>query len=103
MPLNPITVISFGVIVMFGIGIYGLLVVRNLIKIVIVLQLLVKTAMLALIAASAHTDQLALGQSLAVTVLAADTVVAVIGLALAIQVKQRIGTLDLAQLSSLRK
>jgi NADH:ubiquinone oxidoreductase subunit K len=44
-----------------------------------------------------------LGQSLAVTVIVADTVVAVIGLALAIQVKRRVGTLDVKALATLRR
>jgi NADH:ubiquinone oxidoreductase subunit K len=37
-----------------------------------------------------------------VTVIVADTVVAVIGLALAVQVRQRLGSLDLRDLSSLK-
>ncbi|HPV08165.1 MAG TPA: NADH-quinone oxidoreductase subunit K [Aggregatilineales bacterium] len=86
-----------------GIGLYGLLITRNLIKLVIVLQVLVKMALLALVAAGYATGQVNLGQSLAVTVLVADTVVAVIGLALAVQVRQRLGTLDVTQLSELRK
>ena len=86
-----------------GVGLYGLLIARNLIKLVIVLQVLVKTAMLALIAAGYASGQINLGQSLAVTVLAADTVVAVIGLALAVQVRQRLGTLDVTELAKLRK
>jgi len=80
-----------------------LLITRNLIKLVIVLQVLVKMALLALVAAGYATGQVNLGQSLAVTVLVADTVVAVIGLALAVQVRQRLGTLDVTQLSELRK
>ncbi len=86
-----------------GVGLYGLLITRNLIKLVIVLQVLVKTAILALVAAGYASDQINLGQSLAVTVLAADTVVAVVGLALAVQVRQRLGTLDVTELAKLRK
>lgn len=86
-----------------GVGLYGLLMARNLIKLVIVLQVLVKTAILALVVAGYAIGQVNLGQSLAVTVLAADTVVAVIGLALAVQVRRRLGTLDVTQLAELRK
>jgi NADH:ubiquinone oxidoreductase subunit K len=86
-----------------GVGLYGLLITRNLIKLVIVLQVLVKTAILALVAAGYASDQINLGQSLAVTVLAADTIVAVVGLALAVQVRQRLGTLDVTELAKLRK
>jgi NADH:ubiquinone oxidoreductase subunit K len=43
-----------------------------------------------------------LGQSAAATVLVADTVVAVVALALAVQVRRRAGTLDIARISTLR-
>lgn len=88
---------------LMGVGLYGLLMSRNLIKLIIVLQVLVKTAVLALVVAGYATGQVNLGQSLAVTVLAADTVVAVIGLALAVQVRRQLGTLDVTQLAELRK
>lgn len=87
---------------LLGVALYGLLVSRNMIKVVVLLQLLVKAVMLAMVAAGQAAGQLNLGQSLAVTVIVADTVVAVIGLALAIQVQRRWGTLDVETLSSLR-
>jgi len=49
------------------------------------------------------TGQQDLGQSLAITVIIADTIVAVIGMALAVQVRRVIGTLDLRSLTSLRR
>ncbi len=85
-----------------GAGLYGLLITRNLIKVVIALQIMVKGALVALVAAGQASDQLALGQSLAMTVIVADTVVAVIGLAFAVQVKRVRGTLDLRALAELR-
>lgn len=100
--LSPVTIGVIGVLGLFGVGLYGLLVVRNLIKVVAVLQVLVKSAVLALVLAGRASGQVNLGQSLAVTVIVADTIVAVIGLALAVQVRQRIGTLDLRELKSLK-
>lgn len=91
-----------GVILIFAVGLYGLLVTRNLFKVIIALQLLVKSAVLALVLAGSAGGQLQLGQSLAATVLVADTMVAVVGLALAIQVKRRVGTVDVRQLGKLR-
>jgi NADH:ubiquinone oxidoreductase subunit K len=85
-----------------GVAFYGLLAVRNLIKLVIVLQILVKAALLGLVLAGATSGQVNLSQSLAATVIVADTVVAVIGLALAVQIKRRLGTLDVRDLSNLR-
>lgn len=92
----------FAAFLLFGVGLYGLLVVRNLFQVVVALQILVKAAVLALVMAGKNSGQLALGQSLAVTVIVADTVVAVIGLALAVQVKQRLGTVDIKKLATLK-
>ncbi len=102
MNLSPFTVALFGLVALLGIGFYGLLVCRNLIKMVISLQILVKAALLGLVAAGYVTGQIDLGQSLAITVLVADTVVAVIGIALGVQIRRRLGTLDIRDLSSLR-
>lgn len=102
MSFSPLTIAYIGVLGLLGLGLYGLLVTRNLIKIVIALQILVKAAVLALVAAGSASGQVSLGQSLAATVIVADTVVAVVGLALAVQVRRRCGTLDVAALSGLR-
>jgi len=101
--MTPLQVAVIGVLGLIGVGVYGLLISRSLIKIVVALQILVKGAMLALVAAGVASGKTNLGQSLAVTVIVADTVVAVIGLALAVQVKRRLGTLDVRELSSLKK
>lgn len=102
MTLSESNIVMAGVIGLLGAGLYGLLVLRNLIKIVIALQIMVKAAMLALVAAGSASGQVNLGQSLAVTVIVADTIVAVVGLALAVQVQRHFGTLDVKELSSLR-
>jgi NADH-quinone oxidoreductase subunit K len=99
---TPVNVILAGVIGLLGVGLYGLLVTRNLIKMVAVLQILVKAAVIALVLGGKVSGKINLSQSLAVTVIVADTVVAVIGLALAVQVRQRLGTLDLRDLSTLK-
>jgi NADH:ubiquinone oxidoreductase subunit K len=96
-------IILTGVLGLIGVGVYGLLISRNLIKVIVALQILVKGAMLAMIAAGAASGRVNLGQSLAVTIIVADTVVAVIGLALAIQIKRRVGTLDVNDLATLKK
>lgn len=101
-PFTTHTAALIAVLGLLGVGLYGLLVVRNLIKIVVALQILVKGTLVALVAAGQATGQVNLGQSLAITVIVADTVVAVVALALAIQVKRRLGTLDARALSSLQ-
>ncbi|NDJ87456.1 MAG: hypothetical protein GYB66_16400 [Chloroflexi bacterium] len=99
---STLNIILLGVLGLLGIGIYGLLVIRNLIKVVVALQILVKAVLLALVAAGHASDQINLAQSLVVTVIVADTVVAVIGLALAVQVQRHLGTLDVKELSTLK-
>lgn len=97
------TVIIVIVLGLAGIGLYGLLAVRNLIKVIVALQILVKAALLALVAAGNLQGQVNLGQSLALTVIVADTIVAVIGLALAVQIRRRFGTLDVQAMTTLRR
>jgi len=99
---TPLNIIAFGVAALLGVGFYGLLITRNLIKIVLVLQILVKAAILALILAGKMSGNLGLGQSAAATVIVADTIVAVVGLALGVQVRRRFGTLDVPKISTLR-
>jgi NADH-quinone oxidoreductase subunit K len=101
--MTPLHITVIGVLGLIGIGLYGLLITRNLIKVVVALQVLVKGALLALVAAGTVSGKINLGQSLAVMVIVVDTVVAVIGLALALQVKRRLGTLDVKELATLKK
>ena len=102
MTLTPLNAVLIGVVLLLVVGFYGLLITRNLIKIVLVLQILVKAVVVALVMGGKASGHLGLGQSLAATVIVADTVVAVVTLALAVQVRRRVGTLDLAKISSLR-
>ena len=102
MRLESFTCVLIAVIGLFGVGLYGLLTVRNVIKVVVALQILAKSALLALVAAGYGAGVVQLGQSIAVTLIVADTIVAVVGLALAVQVRRRMGTLDVSGLSSLK-
>lgn len=101
--MTPLQISLIGVLGLIGIGLYGLLITRNLIKVVVALQVLVKGALLAIVAAGSASGKINLGQSLAVMVIVVDTVVAVIGLALALQVKRRMGTLDVKELATLKQ
>ena len=102
MNLTPFSIALIGVLGLLGVGLYGLMISRNLIKIVVALQILVKAALLGLVAAGSISHRINLGQSLAITVLVADTVVAVIGMALAVQIRRQLGSMDVKELSSLR-
>ncbi len=97
------SVVLVAIIGLLAVGLYAVLISRNLIKIVVGLQILVKSAMLAMIAAGQLAGQTEVGESLALTVIVADTIVAVVGLALAVQVRRHFGTLDVRALSTLKR
>lgn len=103
MNLSIYYIIAIAVIGLIAVGFYGLLVLRNLIKVFVALQIMVKGAMLALILAGVYNGDVNTGASMALTVIVADTIVAVVGLALATQVRRYFGTLDVKSLSTLRR
>lgn len=95
--------LSFTVIViLLGIGLYALLVSRHLIKVIIGLQIMVKSSVLGLVIAGDAVGRIEMAQSIALTVIVVDTIVAVLALALAVQIKRRTGTLDSVDLARLR-
>jgi NADH:ubiquinone oxidoreductase subunit K len=93
---------SFCVLVLIGTGVYGLLITRNLIKVIIALQILVKGVLIALILAGSQQGKINLGQNMALTVIVADTIVAVIGLGIAVQARKAFGSLDLRSMTRLK-
>lgn len=102
MTLSPVNIVLAGVLGLIGIGLYGLLALRHFVKLIIALQILVKATILALVLAGSASGRIDLGQSLAVTVIVADTIVAVVGLALAVKLRRHFGTLDVGALAKLR-
>jgi len=98
-----LSILLAAVLGLLAIGLYAVLISRNLIKVIVALQILVKGAMLAMIAAGQMAGQPDVGASLALTVIVADTIVAVVGMALAVQVRRHFGTLDLRAISTLRR
>lgn len=96
------SILLVGILLLLGVGFYGLLTNRHLVMLIVSLQVIAKAAILALVAAGHATGQLGLAQSMALTVIVVDTIVTVIALALSVQIKRRTGTLDTAELSRLR-
>jgi NADH:ubiquinone oxidoreductase subunit K len=103
MNISTSMIVFIAVMGLFGVGLYCLLITRNLIRLLVGLQIMVKGAMLLLVFVGQSQGQPSLGQSMALTVIVADTIVAVIGLALAVQVKRSVGTLDIADISKLKR
>lgn len=100
--MNVLQISFVGIILLLGVGLYALLISRHLIKVVIGLQIMIKAAVLALIVAGHAVGKVNLAQSIALTVIVIDTITAVIALALIVQIKRRTGSLDTAELVSLR-
>lgn len=96
-------IIIFGIMGLMGIGIYCLLITRNLLKIIVALQVLIKGAMIAIIYAGDISGNMDLAQSMALTVIVADTIVAVVGLALSIQAREKTGSSTIQSISNLKK
>ncbi len=96
-------IVLLAVVSLAGTGFYCLLFTRNLIKVVVALQLIVKGVVLAFVLAGHLQQNESLAQTMAITVIVADTIVAVIGLALAVQIRQHTGSLDLKSLSKLKR
>ena len=96
-------IVILSILSLAGVGFYCLLATRNMIKIIIGLQLMIKGVAMAFILGGNLTGQISLGQTMALTVIVADTIVAVIGLALSVQVRHHLGTLDIKALSTLKR
>jgi multisubunit Na+/H+ antiporter MnhC subunit len=103
MTIDLAAVAFVGALALIGIAFYGLMALRNLIKLIVALQLLVKGILLAIILAGYDQDKMSLSQSMALTVIVADTIVAVIGLSLAVQIRRHSGTLDIKALTRLKR
>ncbi len=96
-------IVLIAILSLAGVGFYCLLFTRNLIKVVVALQLIVKGVVLAFMLAGHLVQNESLAQTLALTVIVADTIIAVVGLALAVQIRLRTGSLDLKNLSNLKR
>ncbi|BCY17857.1 MAG: NADH-quinone oxidoreductase subunit K [Chloroflexi bacterium] len=103
MQISLATLSIIGVLGLVGIGLYALLAAEHMIKVIIALQIMAKGAIMAFVAAGQVNGQVNTGQSLALTVIVADTIVAVVGLSLAVQARRFIGSMNIRDLSNLKR
>ena len=96
-------IVALTILGLAGIGLYCLLASRNLIRVIVGLQLLIKGVALAFVLGGNMSGNVSLVQTLGLTVIVADTIVAVVGLAMAVQIRHRLGSLDVKDLSSLKR
>jgi|GEM_PF-1683858 len=102
MNLSPTDVLLAAALVLVGLGLYGLVTVRHLIRILVALQILTQGTLLAVAAAGRYSGRMDLAQAMILTAIVADTVITTAGLALAVRVWQSLGTFDLADLAALK-
>jgi NADH-quinone oxidoreductase subunit K len=91
-----------GGFLLLALACYGLLVTRHLLKLIAILQVMVKALLILLLAAAHVNGNMALAQSMMLSTIAADTMLAVVALALAVQIFRRRGTMDVRALSKLK-
>lgn len=96
-------IVALTILGLAGIGMYCLLASRNLIRVIVGLQLIIKGVALAFVLGGNLSGNVNLGQTLGLTVIVADTIVAVVGLSMAVQIRHSLGTLDVKELSSLKR
>lgn len=87
--------------VLFALGLAGILVRRNLIFVLLCIEIMLNASGLALIAAGARWGQ-ADGQVMFLFLLAVAATEAAVGLALVFQISQQLKTLDVDELDALR-
>lgn len=102
MIVSTINLLLISILFLFGLGLYALLTMRNLVRLILALQVMVKGIIILIIVAGNTQDQMGTAQSMALTFIIADTIVAVLGMALAVQVKRVTGSLDTKEISKLR-
>ncbi len=88
--------------ILFFTGLYTLLFSRNLIRLLIGLEIVIKAVTLMLVSIAWSTGSQALGQSLFITMLVIEVVVAVIVLAFIVNMYRYSETLDIRSLTRLR-
>ena len=83
-------------------GFYGVLVTRNLIRALIGVELLTKAVTLLLVLAGYVANRIALAQSLAITLIVIEVAVIVAAISIVLCVHRRTGSVDAAQLRSVK-
>jgi multisubunit Na+/H+ antiporter MnhC subunit len=93
--------LSCGLLVMM-LGVYMLILYRNLLRLIIAVEVVAKGVTMIFLAAGLHRQDIGFIQSLIVTFIIVETVLAAIMLALAVRAHKIYGSLDIRNLSKLR-
>lgn len=98
-----LTLFITAILMIFAVGVYSLIVTRNLIRIVISLEVLTKAATLLTILAGAITHKMAQAQAFVVTLIVVEVVVTAIAAGIIIGVFNHTGSLDTGKIANLKE
>jgi NADH-quinone oxidoreductase subunit K len=87
---------------LIGIGIYCLLTMKNLVKLLIGIEIMAKGITLALVASGFAKNNLLLAQSLVISVIVVDVAVIATALAIIISINRHTKSLDVRKLTKLK-
>jgi NADH-quinone oxidoreductase subunit K len=96
------TIFIDAIVLLLLIGFYSLLVSRNLIRLLISIEILTKSATLMLILAGYWTHQPNLAQTFVITLIIVEVVVIAVAAGIVIRVFEHTGTLDTRMLRNLK-
>lgn len=93
---------GMGIVLLLIVGFYSLLTTRNLVRMVIALEILSKATTLALVVSGYATGQIGLAQALAITLIVIEVAVVVVAVAVILCVYKHTDSLDVAHLRELK-
>jgi multisubunit Na+/H+ antiporter MnhC subunit len=97
-----LAVFGIGVVLLLIIGLYCVLMTRNLIRAVIGLVLMTKSITLLLVIAGSMAGQIALAQAMVITVIIVEVVVITVAVGIILRLYQHNGSLDATLLRNLK-
>jgi NADH-quinone oxidoreductase subunit K len=96
------TTFGFFIILLFTCGLYCIIVTRNLIRAIIGMELLIKSATLLFIVVGSVTGREAITQSLVITIIVIEVIVAVIAGGISLRIYRHTNSLDARGLKKLK-
>jgi len=101
--MNNFWILNMGaVVLLIGIGLYCLLTMKNMVKLLIGIEIIAKGVTLAFIATGVTKNNLLLAQSLVISVIVVDVAVIATALAIIISVHRHTQSLDVRKLTKLK-
>lgn len=88
-------------LILFAIGLYGTLASRNIIRILMSIEIMLNAVNINMVAFSAYINEIS-GQIVAMFIIAIAAAEAVVGLAIIVKISRTHGNIDIAKLNELR-